>query len=66
MKLWDVTAKDAKNIATFEGHSDNVYWAKFNQQNTLIASGGSGSELIIWDVRKGTPLTKIKSIEILD
>jgi len=59
VKIWDISGKDAKNVATLEGHSNNVYWAKFNEQNTLVASGGSGSELIIWDLRKGTQLTKI-------
>lgn len=62
VRIWDISGKDAKNVVTLEGHTNNVYWAKFNEANTLIASGGAGSELIIWDVRKGTQLTKMKSI----
>jgi WD40 repeat protein len=30
-----------------------VYWAKYNENASLIASGGQHSPVIIWDMKKG-------------
>lgn len=38
-----------------------MYWASFNETGNLVASGGEDSRLIIWDIRKGTPLKIINS-----
>ena len=59
IKLWD--ASNNSCISTLKGHEKEVYWAKFNKDNTLIASGGADSRLIIWDVKKGSILKQIDS-----
>jgi WD40 repeat protein len=38
---------------TFEGHSDNVNYAAFNTDNTLMVSGSSDYTIRIWDVKTG-------------
>jgi len=57
--LFDLKKK--KPINFLKEHENKVYWAKFNEGNTLIASGGEDSKIIIWDMRKQAPLTIIPS-----
>ena len=57
--LFDIKKK--KPINFLKEHKDKVYWAKFNENNTLIASGGEDSQIIVWDMRKQAPLTIIPS-----
>ncbi len=60
--LFDLKKK--KPINFLKEHKNKVYWAKFNEGNTLIASGGEDSQIIIWDMRKQAPLTIIPSIKL--
>lgn len=50
-----------KPVSSLKEHTNKVYHANFNEDSKLIASGGEDSRLIIWDLRKGTPLKIIKS-----
>jgi len=40
-------------------HVNKIYWASFNENDKLIASGGEDGRLIIWDLKKGTSLKTI-------
>jgi len=42
-------------------HKNKIYYANFNENSKLIASGGEDSKLIVWDLRKGAPLKIIRS-----
>lgn len=47
-----------------KGHTNKVYYAKFNENNSLIASGGEDSQIIIWDMRTQTALKQIEGSNI--
>jgi len=38
-----------------------VYWAKYNETGTLVASGGQHSPVIIWDMKNGSILKYIQN-----
>ncbi len=57
--LWDL--KSGKQSKVMKGHRSQVYYAKFNENDLLVGSGGD-SELIVWDMRKGTIFSGITSM----
>lgn len=59
--LFDLRKK--KPINMLKEHKNKVYWAKFNETNTMIASGGEDHCIIIWDMRKQSPLKIIESFK---
>ncbi len=58
--LFDLKSK--KPITFLKGHTSKVYYAKFNENNSLIASGGEDSQIMIWDMRKQAALKKIEGL----
>lgn len=38
-----------------------VYWAKYNENASLVASGGQSSPVIIWDMKTGGILKQLKT-----
>ena len=57
--LWDL--KKAKPARTLQGHKNKIYWAKYNETGTLVASGGQHSPVIIWDMKNGSILKNIQN-----
>lgn len=56
--LWDV--RSGKAAKAMKGHRSKVYYAKYNENDLLVGSGGD-SELIVWDMRKGTAFATVAS-----
>ena len=47
-------------LVTLHGHKSNVTCLKYNTQGTLLASGGSDTEIVIWDLIAETGLFRLK------
>ncbi|MCG9128767.1 WD40 repeat domain-containing protein [Candidatus Poribacteria bacterium] len=47
--LWEVAT--GKNIATFKGHTTDVQCFAFNQDCTILASGGHDGVIFLWDLK---------------
>ena len=64
VKIWD--AKNMKSpIKVFTGHTGRVYWARYNETNTQIASSAADTNIIIWDLKKGEAIKKISRKHII-
>ena len=50
--LWDV--ESGKNIATFRGHPTDIQCLAFSPDGTILASGGYGGTIMLWDVKPYT------------
>jgi len=58
VKLWDVK-KPKSPIKTFSGHKAHVYWARFNESNTILATAAADKTIVIWDLKKGDALKRL-------
>lgn len=46
-------------VRTFEGHNESILVLNFNIFHNLVASGGYGNTILIWDVRTSKPVNCI-------
>ena len=53
--LWDVSAR--RDIATFNGHGDNVYAVSFNPKGSVLASASNDGTVKLWDLATGNATT---------
>jgi WD40 repeat protein len=58
VKLWSVA--DGKCERTFTGHSYGVRTVAWRFDGKLLASGGGGDKIILWDPKKGE---RLKTLE---
>lgn len=49
IRLWNVVS--GENIATFRGHPTNIQSLAFSPDGTILASGGYGGTIVLWDVK---------------
>lgn len=66
VSLWDLNGgKSCKRIGVLKGHESEVFSIAFSPDGTLIATGGAGGEVIIWNTqtreRQGKPLSAGRS-----
>ena len=54
VELWDVSMQ--KHIATFPGHTGNVWVVAFSPDGTKLASGSFDGTVLLWDVPKSIEL----------
>ena len=50
--LWDV--ESGENIAAFRGHPTDIQCLAFSPDGTILASGGYGGTIMLWDVKPYT------------
>ena len=49
IRLWDVAS--GENIATFRGHPTDIQSLAFSPDGTILASGGYGGTILLWDMK---------------
>ena len=52
IRLWNVAS--GENIATFRGHPTDIQSLAFSPDGTILASGGYGGTIMLWDVKPYT------------
>ncbi|MDE0017395.1 MAG: hypothetical protein OXU51_14520 [Candidatus Poribacteria bacterium] len=52
IRLWNVAS--GENIATFRGHPTDIQCLAFSPDGTILASGGYGGTIMLWDVKPYT------------
>lgn len=51
-RIWDVVRHEV--VIELKGHQDNIRYARFNCDDTLVATGSEDSNICIWDAYTGT------------
>lgn len=51
LRLWDLNAKQNKNIASIKAHQGEVLSCDFNKYEEHIATGSTDKTIHIWDLR---------------
>ena len=54
------SAQEPKLRATLKGHTGGVVGVAFSSDGTLLASGGSDSAIIVWDVKNSKGKATLK------
>ena len=49
IRLWNVAS--GENIATFRGHPTDIQSLAFSPDGTILASGGYGGTIMLWDMK---------------
>lgn len=52
IRLWNIAS--GENIATFRGHPTDIQCLAFSPDGTILASGGYGGTIMLWDVKPYT------------
>jgi WD40 repeat protein len=51
VRIWDLAS--GKEVKSFPGHTQNVYWVEFSPDDTLIATASQDKNVRIWGVADG-------------